>query len=465
MSLFVASSLVSATRADLDLVPKVYIDPQDYGVVPNAGVDQRAAIQAALNAASPNGRVLMPSGLYLIASGLSIPTGVILVGGPGCFIQNIALNTASYTMLQLAPNSTVENIWLHGQRFNSTGTVHGIKLGSNNGELIMIARNVHISECSGDGIYGSGGQVLVDGVDAVICNVGARLTLTDSIVSRVIVVSNSSHGVRIEDGSTNLVVRDVVAKANQGNGILITGRTSSGIVLSGFVAQGNLVCGLELFDTDGAAVNSGVCKNNGANGIAMESSRWNVFNGINLINNSATSNGSEEEIFLGDDGGGVIFSSENAFTGCSTTINATSKANYSLRENAGSGPTFVTGGKMDTGTVSDVLFVHAGSRTSAVGKVRDTDDPQTVVSANYTVLKSDYYIRVTTGVSVITITLPDPTGRRYTFIVVKADSGAGTINIVSAGTSKTINGVASLSLTTQFQSALAVANGSNYEAS
>lgn len=478
MSIWLGNSQVAATRANLDLVPNLFIDPQDFGLVQGMTTDALPSLQAAVNAAAAagGGVVLMPSGALKINGGLSVGNGVTLRGantggGYGTLLSLMDGYTAStLTLITLAQGAALESIAVSGRKTVTTvGNTTGISVGSVGCRLT----NVFVLECTGDGIV-----VNVSGAYAQFNNIrsssnsGSGLRLIAALYGQynnIMTDANQSFGIRVDDTTISAIFTNINTMFNVGSGIWITGRNTRGIVISGFLSYANNGPGVELFQTDGVTVNGGTSTYGGSNGVALESSRWNSFTGVTCIDNSQVTNGGEEEWFIGDDGGGSIYSIENTFVGCSATINGGifngRRANYGFRENTGSGPNYITGGKYDTGTVDNVVLVHPSSRITGAGKVRDTDDPQTSVSTNYTAVRSDYYIRVTTGTNTITVTLPDPSGKRYSFIVVKVDNGVGTVSVVSAGTSKTLNGSASLSLTTQYQSTLCVANGTNYECS
>lgn len=85
------------------------------------------------------------------------------------------------------------------------------------------------------------------------------------------------------------------------------------------------------------------------------------------------------------------------------------------------------------------------------------------VSANYTFDPLTKAVEVTTGSSVIVVTLPDAVApRRQNIVTVKKiDSGAGTVSIVATG-SQTINGKASYTLNAQYQSVTLFRDGVNW---
>jgi parallel beta-helix repeat protein len=102
----------------------------------------------------------------------------------------------------------------------------------------------------------------------------------------------------------------------------------------------------------------------------------------------------------------------------------------------------------------------AGTRTRISGNVGVTYvRPKTV---NYTMLSSDSIISATTGAGGITITLPDATkvavGQPY--VITKVDAGAGALTV--AAVAGTINGAATITVTTQFSSRTFVSDGTNW---
>lgn len=86
-------------------------------------------------------------------------------------------------------------------------------------------------------------------------------------------------------------------------------------------------------------------------------------------------------------------------------------------------------------------------------------------SANFTVPAGtavETLVRVTTGASTITITLPAPSScQGKVFLVKKIDSGIGSVSVVPAV--GTIDGNASWSVPNQFGFVRAISNGVNYD--
>lgn len=116
-------------------------------------------------------------------------------------------------------------------------------------------------------------------------------------------------------------------------------------------------------------------------------------------------------------GGNTLLSITNSFTGYGTL------ASYK--------------NTLDDGTGN----MTAAGYISAKGLIQKVN----AQSANYTATANDYLIWATGGASGITITLPTATGSGHIYVVKKADSGAGAVTV-----SGTIDGVTSVSLTTQY---------------
>jgi hypothetical protein len=60
--------------------PRPWADVRAYGARGDGTTDDRAAIQAAIDATPPGGTVLIPTGTYLLGGALSLPHGISLVG-------------------------------------------------------------------------------------------------------------------------------------------------------------------------------------------------------------------------------------------------------------------------------------------------------------------------------------------------------------------------------------------------
>ena len=85
-------------------------------------------------------------------------------------------------------------------------------------------------------------------------------------------------------------------------------------------------------------------------------------------------------------------------------------------------------------------------------------------TAGYTALTQDEVILVTTGSDAdVTITLPTTVGRKGKYYIIqKIDGGTKTV-IIDGHSSETINGAGTLALNAQYDVALIVSDGTNWQ--
>jgi hypothetical protein len=220
--------------------------------------------------------------------------------------------------------------------------------------------------------------------------------------------------------------------------------------------------GLALVTIDNANVLGGQYELNGQDGVVFFGARYCSVTGPKCRNNSQSGNNIGNEISIESDGTTVPIG--NSVVNPSVRITGVVKSGYGILEVTG-GPNTVIGGAVDAGNFGTIVLVNQLSKNVGVANVRDSEDPQTVVTnAGYTATADDYYIRYTSGGSDRVLLLPDPTGLRRSYVVLKVDNGVGAVLIGSLGVAKSINGLPSYSLTTQYQSVLLVSNGSQWEA-
>lgn len=463
----------STTRAALDLVPNLYVDVQDYGFVIGSGSPQDAALQDALNAASTGGggRVLLPKGITVVTSEIQVPQNVVLEGqGRGTSLQINNASTLTGAVLVLMGNSSgVRKLHIDGNKAAAvSGSCSAIRW-NGGGYVDNILDELLIENMTGIGLpFGITDKMIARFIKVRACaGIGFYFNAVTNFEGIGLVAEGCSGiGFDIGDGCTNLQLVSPISRLNASSGMRISGRTTKDVEIISPKLYQNTADGLIFNGVDEIEIVGGTVEENGSDGMSFIGSRWNNIVGTKLKNNSQTTNGAASEIQLADDG--TTPSQFNSFVGVKTRITAANKASLSFFENgATSGPNYVSGGSMDAGVSGTFLLTANGTRFVGVGKVRDTEDPQTNVSANYTVLSTDYFVRMTTGAGDKIVTLPDPaigaTPARFSVIIFKADSGAGAVKIIVTN-GKLINGLTESDLTTQFQSLLLVSNGTGYDA-
>jgi parallel beta-helix repeat protein len=219
----------------------------DYGAVGNGLVNDRAAIQAALDAAhaAGGGVVYIPSGTYAIDgggatrtyAGLQVRDNVTIIGdGMGeTVIKAMDGNSVGFTGLIRTPvgeettNVTIQDLTLDGNRANTTGKVDGFFCGTEPGSPEQCADitllRVEAKDCSGYGIDPHEQTVRMwiescvshgNGLDGFTLDF-----LIDSTILNNISYGNDRHGFNIVTQTQNTVLDGNVAYDNGSAGIVI----------------------------------------------------------------------------------------------------------------------------------------------------------------------------------------------------------------------------------------------------
>lgn len=214
----------------------------DFGAIPDDGLDDRVAMQAALDAAA-GGIVHVPVGHWSASRAgngflcLSIPAGTTLIGDDraGSVIEQMPSVAGSVRLLQpghggsnppATPDVTIENLTLDGNRSQQTADEHRAAVFASNAPGLHLL-HVTAQNFTGDGFY-------------------------------------------LYNHTDNATVTDVLATGNDRDGIVFGGGTTGGVV-SGSTFAGNRV---QQFDTEGGAVanltvSGNVIDGTGSNDYAM----------------------------------------------------------------------------------------------------------------------------------------------------------------------------------------------------
>ncbi|HEY8202948.1 MAG TPA: glycosyl hydrolase family 28-related protein, partial [Actinomycetota bacterium] len=107
--------------------PRPWVDAVAYGADPTGASDSRAAINAALTAASAGrGVVYLPAGNYFVSGTLAVPAFVHLMGA-GQYITVIAPTFSTGHVFTLGGGSSIEGLWIFGPSANTNagGTLSG----------------------------------------------------------------------------------------------------------------------------------------------------------------------------------------------------------------------------------------------------------------------------------------------------------------------------------------------------
>lgn len=113
----------------------------------------------------------------------------------------------------------------------------------------------------------------------------------------------------------------------------------------------------------------------------------------------------------------------------------------------------ITAPMVGAGTTSPTVALHVSG-----GQIHK----RTAVSANYTVLTTDYIVAVTSTASARTITLPSTHTAGQVYIIKDESGGANTNNITISGNGKTIDGTSTKVINTAYGVFQIYSNGTNY---
>ncbi len=304
----------------------------DFGAVGNGIVNDRAAIQAALDAAynAGGGEVYIPTGVYAVTgstsgndSGALRVRDNVTVYGDGMGATTIKVIdgwNGKMTGVMRTPygegteNVIVRDLTLDGNRANTTGKVDGWFNGYAPGQVgqdtnILLER-IEIKDMSGYGFDPHEQTYNLTIRDSVSHGNGldgfvADYIRGDSVYENNIAYDNDRHGFNIVTSTAGLLLRNNTAYENGSAGIVVQRGSEdidlvSDVVIEGGQLYGNAKEGIQIKITDGVNINGVSIHDNGTNGIRVFGSTGIVIEGNSIFNNSQSSHNSYAEVRIQD---------------------------------------------------------------------------------------------------------------------------------------------------------------------
>lgn len=336
----IAQELDRLNLAIADQIDRVGVEYFNVADFPAA--TPQASIQAAIDAANAagGGVAFVPRGSYGVTGTILMKSNVLLLGegyGSRIFVATgFADNVLKFENIS---NAAAHNIRIDGNRANVTGNQYGFFFGGADDCKLF---QVWAHSCRGDGIhcYDSDGCSVVQchswdnlfhGIEIEQCrdfhNLGG--TYRDNDVNGIYIFEGEVSA----SGSHGVTVVGANSYGNDDYGISVQGPLSDDIIVNGCVFRNNGNYGATIFDrVKGVVFSNNVVALNGDHGLYMWRIEGSTIKGNRFRNNSQSSNGSFQEIFL--DGDATQYSKNNTLTGNIILINGTNKAAYGIKENS-----------------------------------------------------------------------------------------------------------------------------------
>lgn len=343
-------------RPDYDYVPPdsfftgdsveatTVIDARDYGAIADASVNNRAAIQSAIDAAHAmgGGTVYLPAGVYGLGGhpssngSLILQSNVFLMGdGMGeTVLRVVDGSTDRITGIVRTPhgeattNYGIADLTLDGNRANTMGKVDAFYTGGTPGQTIAdkdaYVLRVEAANSSGYGFdphEQTHRLVIADsvahhnGLDGFVADF-----LVDSVYENNLAYENDRHGFNIVTSTNDLLLTENVARDNGDSGIVVQRGSEDipspeNIVIEGGEVFGNAKDGIRIQMSDHVLVAGVEIYDNGTYGIRLMGSSNITVRDNNLVDNSQAETGDHAAIQIRDDEdfdvSGVVFSGTN----------------------------------------------------------------------------------------------------------------------------------------------------------
>lgn len=379
-------------------------DIRSFGAVADPAIDNRPAIQAAIDAAhaAGGGVVYVPAGTWGIAmepggyGGVILKDNVFLKGdGMGeTVLRLVDGSTADVTGIVRSEwavstsNWGVADLTIDGNQDNTTGKVDGLFTGPQPGVTIadedVFVLRVEIREVSR---YGFDPHELTtrlmlqdcvahdNGVDGFVLD-GVR----ECLVSGCEAYDNGRHGFNVVTFSQDIVFTDTTSYGNGGAGFVVQRGSedipSPGIVLfDGGASYDNGREGILLQMTSDIVVTGMDIHDNGRQGIRIYGSSNVTIEGNTLHDNSQAGDGAYSEIDIGafvDKVYGQVYAAESNLISDNAIAGGATTARYGIEERAGdTGHNVVSGNEIGATVRGPVYLVGEESYATLTGRSGD----------------------------------------------------------------------------------------------
>lgn len=342
----------------------------DYGAVASASVDNRTAIQSAVDAAAAagGGLVYVPPGTYGITAspaggngGIYLKGNVFLIGdGIGQTTLRVMDGwSGPLTGIVRSPpgveknNYGVADITLDGNRANATGKVDAFYCGVTP-NLTLSDHDVYVlrvegKDCAGYGFDPHEVTTRLTIANCVAHGNGLDGFVADHIVDGVykdnVAYGNDRHGFNIVTTSNDMLLTGNIAHDNGSSGFTVQRgsfniASPGNIVITGGESYGNVNDGILLRMSDNILVTSVNIHDNGQAGVHLKGSSHVTIDGNIMAANSTSKSGGYADIRIENEVDATVALKTYAaqyelISGNAVTASATSPTSYGVEEQAG----------------------------------------------------------------------------------------------------------------------------------
>ncbi len=205
------------------------------------GIDDQIEIQAAIDAANPDGEKVILVGTFTVTDSIRVPDNVTLQGLPSDIAVYLADGATGPVIMNSDPtngnrNITVRDVWIDGNRVNAGTYSKGIEF-----------RNV-----SNSSIVNCWVQNTKGGSKPYEYGIGISISQsTDITVEGCFATDNGNEGIGIRNACKDIVVKKNQCWVNHAEGIMIAGEGGHGEACSDILLDNNLIfdqnkCGIRI---------------------------------------------------------------------------------------------------------------------------------------------------------------------------------------------------------------------------
>ena len=241
------------------------VDIRTLGVVMNSGVDQSAAVQAAINSLS-NTNLIIPPGT-IIMSDVALKAGVSIIGS-GEYVTNIQAASSNLPILQYVASSNVIDFKISNVSFVSGANTSVVGISIYGSDANIRCSDVHIDNITVSGAGFSQGIYLRFCANTTLSNIKMS-QVVDGITIDICADTNMYNcNIQLGSGKGFLINGDATSLADRGT------PNDEGVRLTGCTTNGQNI-GLQISNHDwGQAVGCSFTTSPGGSLIITDTTQW-----------------------------------------------------------------------------------------------------------------------------------------------------------------------------------------------
>jgi|TARA_R110000796_G_C14536530_1_gene432465 parallel beta-helix repeat protein len=276
---------MALTKATYRMSNSAPVSALDFGADNTGSADSSSAIQSAVNSLSGGGTVVLPTGTYLLSSGVVLGDNVNIAGTAGGSIINCAsMSGGAFGAITVGANSIVQDIKFTGIAEDVAGA-SAIKVTGKDGAIIQnciitgFGEGLLINNC--DDVMVKNNKITGAGRWGIRYAKATNLIISNNVIKNSVTYDgikgdSTIYGDATLYSSSNVLIDSNISSGNNRDGIDVSSQGDS-ITVSNNICDSNTLMGMEIKKLSTATsdiklvnVFGNTCTNNGSHGIRFD---------------------------------------------------------------------------------------------------------------------------------------------------------------------------------------------------